>query len=177
MKLDLKSFRRWACGNLADNRNRGIFAEWLVGVTLGVVGDDEPRREWDACDWRYRDRGVEVKAAGFGQSWSQREKSTPRFSIEKQKWAWDAKTNTGEDCDPPRRTAAVYVFCLHDQFPATNDNVADPSSWKFWVVATVVIDEQLGEQGSLGLATLNTLADPVPWRGLRAAVDAALDEK
>ena len=30
-KLDLNDYYKWASGNLADNRNRGILAEWLVG--------------------------------------------------------------------------------------------------------------------------------------------------
>ena len=29
--LNIESFRRWAFGDLTDNRNRGILAEWLVG--------------------------------------------------------------------------------------------------------------------------------------------------
>ena len=36
--VDLEGFRVWATGNLVENRNRGIFAEWLVGTALGVVG-------------------------------------------------------------------------------------------------------------------------------------------
>ena len=31
MTADFAGFSRWATGNLVDNRNRGIFAEWLVG--------------------------------------------------------------------------------------------------------------------------------------------------
>ncbi len=40
---DLTEFQRWATGNLVENRNRGIFGEWLVGQALGVIGDDEVR--------------------------------------------------------------------------------------------------------------------------------------
>ena len=48
MSGDLTEFQRWATGNLVENRNRGIFGEWLVGQALGVIGDDEVRQEWDA---------------------------------------------------------------------------------------------------------------------------------
>ena len=172
MKPDLDSFRRWAYGDLVDNCNRGIFAEWLVGIALGVAGDDKPRREWDACDFRYsHGLAIEVKAAGLSQTWKQSKNSTPRFSIKKQKEAWDAATNKWTKYNPPRRTADLYVFCLHEAVPATNDNVADPSCWKFWVVSTDTIDEKLGGQASLGLGALGQLAAPVPWQNLKAAVD------
>jgi len=58
--VDLEGFRVWATGNLVDNRNRGIFAEWLVGTALGVVDPVVPRREWDAADLRFRERLIEA---------------------------------------------------------------------------------------------------------------------
>lgn len=44
----LEAFRRWALGNLVENRNRGLFAEWLVGTALGIT--DKERLEWDEAD-------------------------------------------------------------------------------------------------------------------------------
>ncbi|MCH2422005.1 MAG: hypothetical protein MK196_02705, partial [Acidimicrobiales bacterium] len=38
MAGDLTEFQRWATGNLVENRNRGIFGEWLVGQALEVIG-------------------------------------------------------------------------------------------------------------------------------------------
>ena len=35
--VDVEGFQRWAIGNLADNRNRGIFAEWMVGQALDCI--------------------------------------------------------------------------------------------------------------------------------------------
>ena len=46
MTADFAGFSRWATGNLVDNRNRGIFAEWLVGQALGVIEADDVRTEW-----------------------------------------------------------------------------------------------------------------------------------
>ena len=43
MTADFSGFSRWATGNLFDNRNRGIFAEWLVGQALGVIEADDVR--------------------------------------------------------------------------------------------------------------------------------------
>ncbi len=170
MKLDLPKFQRWACGNLVENRNRGVFAEWLVGLALGVV-QNEPRKEWNSYDIRYGMRDIEVKASGLGQTWKQQQPSVSKFSIGKQKWTWDADSNDWDECKPPRRTADVYVFCLHDAYPATNDNVADLAYWQFWVIATAVLDAELGDQQTVGRTTLDRLTAPVKWGDLKNAVD------
>lgn len=39
-------FWQWAYSDILSNRNRSIFAEFIVGVALGVV--NKPRREWDS---------------------------------------------------------------------------------------------------------------------------------
>jgi hypothetical protein len=41
-------FWRWAYSDILSNRNRSIFAEFIVGNALGVV--DKPRVEWDSVD-------------------------------------------------------------------------------------------------------------------------------
>jgi hypothetical protein len=169
--IDLDDFRAWAVGNLVDNRNRGIFAEWLVGQALNVVNPNEPRSEWDLADLRYRERLIEVKASGRGQTWSQAAPSIPRFDIASRIQAWDAATGTWEAFDTPRRVADVYVFCLHKPHPATNNNVADPQAWEFWVVATSELNHKLGNQRSVGVSTLDTLRPKVVFPALRSTVD------
>jgi len=171
MSDELEDFRYWAGGNLVDNRNRGIFGEWLVGHALGVIREGEIRQEWDAVDLRFGDLLIEVKTSGVSQTWNQEGSSTPRFDISRQKRAWLADTDDWTVYDPPQRTADVYVFCLHESAPATNENVADPDSWSFWVVATSTIDKELDDQASVGVSTLNQLAEPVDWSGIKAAVD------
>ena len=167
------NFDRWATGNLVDNRNRGIFAEWLVGQALGVIGDDDVRKEWDAVDLRFGDLTIEVKASGLSQTWNLLVPSTPRFGIPRQKRAWFADTDDWIVYDEPKRSASIYVFCLHQSVPATNENVADPDSWSFWVVATSTIDDELDDQSSVGVSTLNRLAKPVGWSEIKAAVKRA----
>jgi len=173
--IDLDGFRTWASGNLVENRTRGIFAEWLVGRALGVVDPLVPRREWDAADLRYRNRLIEVKSSGRGQSWPQKKPSTVRFDIPPSKQPWDSETNTWVDLDPPRRVASVYVFCCHDQFPATNANVADPSSWRFWVLPTEALDRELGDQKTVSASRLETLVESVAWSELAEAVDGLVE--
>ena len=168
---DIHSFRAWACGNFVDNLNRGSFAEWLVGCALGVIEENAPRKEWDLCDFHYNGRKIEVKCSGLGQAWDSGKPSTPRFDIEQRKEEWYAATNKRKKLDPPRRTADIDVFCLHEAIPATNENVADRSRWKFWVVSTNTINEKLGGQKSLGCRTLNQLAKFIPWENIKTAVD------
>ena len=55
---------------MVDNRNRGIFAEWLVGRALGVIEASDVRTEWDAVDLRFGDLRLEVKASGLSQAWN-----------------------------------------------------------------------------------------------------------
>ena len=172
--LDIHAFRQWAMGNLVENRNRGIFAEWLVGQALGVIGEREYRQEWDSWDLVYCESKIEVKAAGRGQAWPQIEPSTPRFDVAPKEWTWDPEAGDDIRNDPPLRPADVYVFCLHKPEQASNENVVDPDSWKFWVLSARRLDEELGQQKSVGLATLNRLAAPVgsiEWPEIRAEVD------
>ncbi|WP_419912588.1 hypothetical protein [Candidatus Poriferisodalis sp.] len=174
--LSLEDFRRWALGNLVDNRNRGLFAEWLVGMALDVIDKASERQEWDAYDLLYRDRKIEVKAAGRSQSWNPNHSAPIRFGIEQKKTSWSAATDTFTHHDQPQRFADVYVFCLHTAVPADNVNVADPDYWQFWVVRTSVLDGELGTQKSLGINRLDQIAEPVQWSDIRATVDECLKE-
>ena len=170
-RLDIDRFQNWVLGNLVGNTNRGIFAEWLVGQALGAIGDGEAREEWDECDLRYQGSKVEVKTSGRDQTWHQDRRSPPRFDIKRRTWIWDAQTGESTPHDPPIRPADVYVFCLHEPIPATNDNVQDPACWKFWVVSKRTLNDELGPQKSIGLSTLIRLAEPVGWSDLRVSVD------
>ena len=162
-------------GNLVWNTNRGLFAEWLVGQALEAIDEDAARDEWSECDLYYRGIKIEVKASGRGQAWKQDRPSTPEFNIRPRKQTWDARTNNWRDHDPPARVADIYVFCLHKPFPATNDDVRAPASWKFWVVSKQTLDDGLGSQESVGLTTLRRLAESVEWSDLRAEVDRCLN--
>ena len=174
-EFDIGLFQNWALGNLVGNTNRGIFAEWLVGQALRAIGDGETREEWDECDLRYQGTKVEVKTSGLDQTWHQDRRSPPRFDIKRRTWIWDAQTGESTPHDPPIRPAAVYVFCLHEPIPATNDNVRDPACWKFWVVSTRRLDNELGSQKTVGLSTLDGLARPIGWSEIRAEVDRCLN--
>lgn len=166
---------------MVENRNRGIFAEWLVGQALGAIGPEEYRQEWDAWDLVYgpAESKVEVKAAGLGQSWPQDQPSVPRFDIAPREWTWDPLAKRRVSLDPPARVADVNVFCLHTPFPATSENVLERACWKFWVLSSRQLDREVGEQQSVGEAKLKELTDKklterVSWHELPEAVDRCL---
>src|SRR5439155_6814224 len=79
--LTVTDFWQWAYSDILSNRNRSIFAEFIVGAALGVV--DRPRVEWDAADLCYRGHKIEVKSSADCQSWYQEKPSTIRFGIGK----------------------------------------------------------------------------------------------
>lgn len=168
--LDIEGFHKWAMGNLVDNRNRGIFAEWLVGQALEVIGDGDERHEWDAYDLLYGEVKVEVKASGLSQTWNLHEPSKPNFNIAPRWRHWVAEPGFWIVHDPPVRFADVYVFCLHEPVPAKNENVRDRDSWKFWVVSKQKLNNELGMQKSVGLTTLSRLAAPIRWSEIGAEV-------
>ena len=174
---NLESFQGWASGNLVDNRTRGIFAEWLVGQALGCIEPGAHRQEWDAVDLHYRGLGVEVKASGRNQGWDPEGQSTPRFGIAPQKHAWHADTDTWIDYDPPRRTADVYVFCLHGSVPAAIENVANPANWRFWVVPTSRLEDELGSQRTVGETTLVRLTESCDWNQIRTSTEAIVKQE
>ena len=174
-ELDIDSYHRWAAGNLVDNRNRGIFAEWLVGQALGAIEDGKHRVEWNAWDLDYCDVGIEVKASGLSQSWNLHEASKrSSFNIAPPKSVWYASTDSWETNHDGTRPAHVYVFCLHEPVPANNENVADPNEWKFWVISGHTLDKQLGRQQTVGIERLNRLTNPICWTDIKPSVDALI---
>lgn len=167
MNDDLTRFARWVSGDLTSNRMRGLFAEWLLADRLGLVDERSARVEWDMVDIRFGNLAIEVKASGTRQQWSEVE-SSPRFSIAPQRTAWDANTNRTETRTSARRTADLYVFCLHRCSELTNTAVLDERNWQFWVVPTSRLDAALPTQKSIGLTGLSSLSQGV---GLDAAVE------
>ena len=76
-------FWRFAMQDLQMNNTRGYLAEFLVGRALGIQTN---RVEWDPFDllWHpsYSESvRVEVKSSAYLQSWRQRKRSTPSFSV------------------------------------------------------------------------------------------------
>lgn len=162
-------FWRWAYSDVLSNRNRSIFAEYLVGVALGVV--DRPRVEWDSADLRYGDLRVEVKSSAYVQSWGQDRPSRISFGIKKAV-EWDASTGKYEGT--ARRCSDLYVFCLYGERDKSKVNVLDVAGWEFHVVSTKRIDEEFGEAKTLSLASVRRVGVRCGFDELKAAVDGVV---
>jgi hypothetical protein len=154
--LPLGDFWSWAYSDVLTNRNRSIFAGFMVASALGLL--DVPRVEWDAVDLRYQGKGIEVKSAAYLQSWQQKELSTIRFDIAKKR-SWDARANTY--AEEPMRSADCYVFCLYPETDPAKVDVLDVNAWQFYVLSRIQIDRELGERKSIGLQRLQSMCEPV----------------
>ena len=149
-------FWRYAYSNLIDNRNRAALAEYIVAKALGVT--NTPDTSWESFDILSSEGiKVEVKCSGFVQSWKQDKLSVlPSFDIKK-KYGWKGDTNEWDGILD--RQADVYVFCLHIEEDKDNLKPLASDSWRFYVVATSVINEKILEQKSVGISTIeNTLS-------------------
>lgn len=67
--ITVSDFWAWAYSDILSNRNRAIFVEFIVGTILGIV--DSFREEWASYDLKYKNKKIEVKSAGYTQSWHQ----------------------------------------------------------------------------------------------------------
>ncbi len=123
-KCTVSDFRAWAYSDILSNRNRSIFAEFLIAFSLGVT--DEPRVEWDAVDVRYGNFAIEVKSAAYIQSWKQSKHSTISFDIAKKK-SWIAETN--EYLPESSRISDCYV-CIIRSMPIGDSGHADQATWR-----------------------------------------------
>jgi hypothetical protein len=108
----------WAYSDILSNRNRSIFAEFLVGKALGIV--TKPRVEWDCVDFIYCGKKIEVKSSAYLQSWNQEypnqnKFSTIKYDIEKRKYVDIASVYVPDNDGKPVRFADCYVFCLYSE--------------------------------------------------------------
>lgn len=162
-------FWRWAYSDVLSNGNRSVFAEFMVGKALGCL--DQPRIEWDSVDLHYGEFGIEVKASAACQRWFHSKPSRISFSIRKAPFWNDA---SGKYEGEPTRSAHCYVFCCHPEEDRTKANVLDVQSWDFYVVPVQTLNNALGHQKSVSLATVKRHGMHCKFDGLKEMVDSAL---
>jgi hypothetical protein len=163
-------FWSWGFSNPLVNKDRGVFAEFIVGHALGLV-DDVRLTGWEAFDFVYKGHGIEVKSSAYVQAWPQKQLSKPSFDVEAkgayedELGRWDAEK---------RRRSDAYVFCLYPETDWEKVNVLNVPAWEFYVVPTRQIDIELGSQKRVGLARVQTMADAVNYFELRECMDVVL---
>jgi len=152
-----------------SNATRGIVAEYIVARALGLAEKDV-RDEWAAFDLETPSGvKIEVKSAGYVQSWHQERLSSITFRTPKTR-AWDPDTNT-QSADVTRQ-ADVYVFALLAHADKRTIDPLDISQWCFYVLATRVLNERKRSQHSITLKSLEKLCSgPVTYEELPKAVE------
>jgi hypothetical protein len=165
---DLLTFWQWSSSDLLSNSMRGVLAEYLVARALRPDGQGV-REEWAAYDL-ITEGGikVEIKSAGYLQSWHQEQLSRISFVVPKTR-PWDASTNKLGDV--PARQAHVYVFALLAHQEKSTVDPMDVAQWTFFVLPTSVLDGRKRSQHSITLPSLTKLCGrAVTFSGLRDAV-------
>ena len=171
VQASLKDFWAWAYSDCLNNTTRGVLAEFIVALALGI-DVKKPRDAWAKYDLEYNGIGIEVKSASFHQRWAQKKLSSIQFHIPATR-AWTATDNSMED--EARRQAALYVLCLLSEKERSLVNPLDLDQWKFWVVPTIFFDRRKRSQKSI---TYNSLivekGEPIQFSRLKSSVDEVL---
>lgn len=171
----LVDFWRWAFSDLVTNEMRGVFAEFIVGHALGVLG--APRESWGAWDLTYESAKIEVKATGDVQAWAPTGRPPkPTWGIGKRR-GWDA--TTGTYAPAPIRSADLYVLCHWQGRDASPLSPALLELWNFYVVSTKILNDKHNDRGNLSMTQLNLLlqvgdATPASYSTLRNVINQML---
>ena len=173
----LLDYWQWAESDLMNNARRGIVAEYLVARAVGAA--NRPREEWVGVDVETADGiKIEVKCSAYVQAWQQEKLSAFTFDIAPRESSWSPATNQTIQYDPPRRLADVYVFCvLGDESGALPDPL-DLADWRFYVVATAVLNRERPHGKSISMRPLEALirrtqSDAVRYDDLAGAIRRA----
>lgn len=146
----------WANSDLLDNTSRGTLAEFLVAHALRRTS--ELYRNWDAYDIQSANGlRVEVKSSAYAQSWPQKNPSKISFDIAPRSEVWNSRTNEYCKIDPPERIADVYVFCLLGSHDNPFPDPMDLDQWRFFVVATTLLDQIRQNKKSISLGQLECI--------------------
>ena len=167
LPFTLLNFWKWNSSDLLSNATRGRFAEFIVatatGIDLGV-----PRDEWAPYDLVTPEGiKIEVKSAGFVQSWYQDKLSKISFSI-KPSFYWDNATN--KQSKTKSRYVDVYVMCLLATQDQETIDPLDLDQWRFYVLSVDEINAYKRSQTSITLSSLEKLTKPAFYDHLRQVI-------
>lgn len=150
-KRSLKDFWAWAYSDLLQNTTRGVLAEYILAVLLGI--DDTPRNPWDAYDLKLEDgTTIEVKTMSKLQGWVQKKLSEPRVILSPTR-AWDPLT--GEMKIEPTFNADIYIFCYYHFDSHEKANPLDMEQWLFFIMSQSQLISVLNGRKSVSLKDLH----------------------
>jgi hypothetical protein len=141
LPFTLLDFWQWASSDLMDNMARGILAEFIVAAALDLTGG--VRDAWNPTDLTTREGiRLQIKSAGYLQSWFQRAPTTISFSIKKRAYSPDDNTLS----PTADHHADVYVFCLFKHRDKKTLNSLEIGQWTFFVLPTSVFVREANNQ-------------------------------
>ena len=79
LSASVLDFWQWSSSDLLSNVTRGVLAEYIVALSLGV--NKKLRQEWDAWDLTYKGIKIEIKSSAYLQSWKQNDYSKIVFHL------------------------------------------------------------------------------------------------
>ena len=170
-------FWRFQFSNLWDMQ--GEVGEFIVSMALGNVEPDN-KCGWTQYDINYRNKRIEVKTTAYYQPWKEEGQPVSQkrtFSIRK------AHEDEEDMNSPLIRNNDVYVFCLILGKTQEDSNPLVLEHWEFYVIPTRVINDECGNNKSIGLSKVKKLMKK--WYGsetgltfneLKGTVDKAINK-
>jgi hypothetical protein len=154
--MSVLDFWRWAFADLCDDDVKGWFAEWLVGLLLGLP--QTRRISWAGSD-HVTPEGVriEVKASAYWQSWKLIEEDGTAKLVEAVSVNQNSRVAFGSlrSKDVAIYRSDLYIFAFQRERDPTRWNALDLTQWEFYALTR----DQLAKVGtrSISLATLGKL--------------------
>ena len=191
--FNVLDFWRFQFSNLADMQGR--VGEFLVAMALRKETSDN-NNGWTLWDIDYRGLRIEVKTTAYYQPWrdsksflEQRwgnESSIPQNDSEHN---YSEHRNFGitKSRDPQdnefKRMNDIYVFVINNGKTKEKANPLNLENWEFFVIPTSVINEECGNNKSIGLSKVRKLfkkvygsENGVPFDELKLTVDRVINQ-
>ena len=166
LNYNISDFWRWYASNTLHSALRGAIAEFIVAKALDLPCG--VRQSWDAYDLEYNGFKIEVKSSAYLQDDNEDRFSRISFSIAKHShWNEDEKWNNKV------RHSDVYIFCLFAEKDRAKANPTCIEQWQFYVLPTLILDEQCEDKQSISLSALLSLS-PIQcnYSNLKETMDA-----
>lgn len=164
--LTIEDFWIWAYSDLLTDTVRNVFAEFVVGFTLGCL--HKARVGHTPTVFDYCDQHVAVKAAAYVQSATQTRKSKISFDIRASK-------------DSTRPAVNCYVFCLMtcenlDDKNTARNALIDIDCWRFYVLPADLLEKEAANKKTVGIRWLETHcpAGGIAYSQLKHEIDMTL---
>lgn len=167
-EANLLNFWQWAFTEMCDDSTRGVFAEWMVRMLLGLPCASEQRVSWANSDIILENgTRIEVKSSALVEAYKTFDEHGVRFADLSLAIKDPKKVRFGRlrarnslilapETDPKTFKSDLYVFCFQAQPDPAVWDAWDLSQWEFYVMSRQELEERkIGN--SISLATLRNM--------------------